>query len=103
MSRFSGMAVQITSVCNGIFVSPIILLDIGKELRTGQVPDDQQHLYNMSMSLILNYAQKLTLAQKVRLDSMTLTMNAMMPHVERTAMKKRIKTRKTLFLARSLL
>ena len=86
-------------------------LDIGQELRTGQVPDDQQRLaqyVDKLQSSIMPIkdegdALKLTTTQKARLDAMRLKMNAMTSRVERTAMKTRIKTRKTRFLARNLM
>ena len=77
-------------------------LDIGQELRTGQVPDDQQRLaqyVDELQSSIMTIkdegdAQKLTLAQKARLDSMRLKINAITSRVERAAMKNRIKISK---------
>ena len=86
-------------------------LDIGQELRTGQVPDDQQRLaqyVDKLQSSIMPIkdegdALKLTTTQKARLDAMRLKMNAMTSRVERTAMRTRIKTRKTRFLARNLM
>ena len=86
-------------------------LDIGQELRTGQVPDDQQRLaqhvdkLQSSIMPIMDEgdALKLTTTQKARLDAMRLKMNAMTSRVERIAMKTRIKTRKTRFLARNLM
>ena len=86
-------------------------LDIGQELRTGIVPDDQQRLAEYVSKLQSSVmpikdegdASKLNPSQKAKLDAMRLRMNRITSRVERAAMKNRIKSRKTRFLAKNLL
>ena len=86
-------------------------LDIGQELRTGKVPDDQQRLaeyVNKLQSSIMPIkdegdALKLTSSQKAKLDAMRLRMNALTSRMDRASLRTRIKTRKARFLVKNQL
>ena len=84
-------------------------LDIGQELRTGKVPDDQQRLAEYVSKLQSSImpikdesdASTLSPSQKAKLDAMRLRMSGMTSRVERNAIMSRIKTRKTRILAKN--